>query len=344
MNFKDTPYFIAKNSRFVDLYTNWRRWVTGSHAIILVYHRIAPATDNWSLRPFSPDEFKNQMARFRRYYEVVSLDKLAQSIKNNAVPRHNIAAITFDDGYRDNYVYAFPILKYYGIPATIFVTTGAVDKRELFWWDKVVYAVKNVDEEEIELGEFGSFSLGSEEQKNNTASMLLKRLKQVPDQTKTDIINKLLSFPEAAVPETLRDQFILSWKEITEMSKNNIEFGSHTVTHPILTKVSEQTAWNEINQSKESVERHLGRKVESFCYPNGDYNPQVVDLVRKAGFQRAVTVLPNPVNNKANVFTLGRIGGDADSNRFGVLRSGLYGDMKYLFGFRNWFASTDSVR
>jgi len=239
--------------------------------------------------------------------------------------------ITFDDGYKDNYLYAYPILKKYHIPATIFLTTGHIGTGKLFWWDKVSYIIQHANVERLSLDELGSYPLQSELDKFHTNSIITERLKRLPDERKSVLMEKLADICQVSIPPYLGKELILSWDEVKEMSNDGITFGAHSVNHPILTNLPLERAEQEIIQSRKDIEEKLGQQVTAFAYPNGDFNPRIVELVRNAGFACAVSVLPGKLlSSKDNPYELSRIGAGEDSNKFKVMFSGLWGDLQHI--------------
>jgi peptidoglycan/xylan/chitin deacetylase (PgdA/CDA1 family) len=195
---------------------------------VLAYHRILPSD---LARPrgvlaVTTDNFERQMKHFlHRGWQCLTLSQLqADYLVKGEYPR-NTFVVTFDDGYRDNYIHAFPILKRLAIKATVFVTTAYIGKKADLY-----------------------FSLE----------------------------------PRKYVAEAI-DQ-CLSPEEIKEMSEYGIEFGSHSHTHPHLTAISQDQVRQEVRYSKSLLEQLLAREVVSFCFPFGDLNSEVVDIVRQSGY------------------------------------------------------------
>jgi len=329
MDIKGLAAVIANDLGFLDVYAFVRRKLTKSQVAILMYHRISPHKDSWSLEPLSPREFEKQIAYFYRNYEIVPLERLASDVNQGDTLPDRAVIITLDDGYKDNYLYAYPVLKKYNVPATIFLATRHITTGELFWWDKVGYIVNNSNVTQLDLDELGSFSFSSATDKHQTGLKIIDKLKKLPDEKKNALIEKLVSICEVEIPPDLGRDFILSWEEVKEMSSSGISFGAHTVNHPILTNLPlEQAKW-EITQSKRDIEEKLGTKVTTFSYPNGNFNAGVVELVQEAGFSCAVSVLPGRlISLKDNPYCLSRIGAIEDFNKLKVLLCGLWGDLQ----------------
>lgn len=329
MNIKSVVASIFSYLGFLDAYGFVRRKLTKSQVAILMYHRVSPVKDNWSLEPLSPQEFEKQIEYFCRNYEIVPLERLASCIhQGNALPERAMV-ITLDDGYKDNYLYAYPVLKKYHVPATIFLTTGHIGTDKLFWDGKVSYIVNNSNITQLDLDELGRFSFSSATDKHQAGLKIVEKLKKLPNEKKNALIEKLVSICGIEIPPGLAKDFILSWEEVKEMSSGGIAFGAHTVNHPILTNLPLKQAKWEITQSKRDIEERLGKEVTTFAYPNGDFNAGVVELVQKAGFSCAVSVLPGKlISLKDNPYCLSRIGAIEDFNKLKVLLCGLWGDLQ----------------
>lgn len=317
--------------RFLDAYGFVRRKITKSQVAILMYHRVSPKIDPWSLSSLSPQSFETQIKYFSSNYKILSLNRLIEYIVHGEPFPEKAVVMTFDDGYKDNYRYAYPILNRYNIPATIFLTTGHIGTGNLFWWDKVSYIIQQTSLDEINLNEFGSFSLRSEKEKSRAKSALFEGLKKLPWEKKDLLIDELLVISGEEIPDDLGEKLILSWEDIKEMSCNGITFGAHTVNHPILTNLPLDQAKLEIIQSKMDIEKNLGHRVNAFSYPHGAFSPDVAELVRTSGFECAVTVSPcRPINLNDSLYELGRIIIEEDFSKSKVMLSGLWGDLKCI--------------
>ena len=319
----------ADKTGILDFYGNLRRKISKSQVIILVYHRIGPMTDKWSNSPLHQELFEEQMNYFSKNFEIISLNNLSEMIAKGTIPEKAVV-ITFDDGYKDNYEVAFPILKKYNAPATIFLATGPIEQKKLFWWDLVNYVLFHTDMKSIDINDMGSYQLGSEEDKTKAGLNIQEKLKKMDNSKKEFIIDELINLTGVNIPEKLGKKYVLSWNEIKRMNKSGIEFGSHTVTHPILTNVSLDEAKWEIVNSKNCIEENLGTDVKSFAYPNGDFNDEISSLVESLGFSSSVSVFPmRPIKNSVNeLYQLNRINGTLkDFNVLKLYFCGLRGDL-----------------
>src|SRR5215471_10371293 len=297
----------------------------GTAVRILAYHRVLPASSE-SGRPFLFDEgvisattesFYRQMDYVRRNYDVITFrDLLAIEERRIAAPRRPLI-ITIDDGYRDNYTEAFPVLKQFGIPATIFVATGHMSRKSLFWWDLVAFCLKSTEKLAIVLDEISNdaLPLGSHGDRRRAIERVLGWMKKAPENERARFAKELPGALEVAMPSDIADRMHLSWDEIREMADQGIEFGSHTVTHPVLANVDDDRVEDEVFESKKAIERELGREAIVFSYPvgaAGNFDSRSVASVARAGYRYAVSYVEGVVSGTANRFAMPRIHIEAD--------------------------------
>lgn len=212
-------------------------------AIVLMYHNIGVPPKGAALRSLyvTPRMFRFQMWYLKAAgFKVASIGEIL-SFMSGGVSDKRLVAITFDDGYQDFYDNAYPVLRRYGYPSTIFLVSDLVGKYNL--WD-------------------------------DAKSGIMKRL--------------------------------MGWDKILEISSNGVEIGSHTRSHPFLTKLSDMELSDEITGSREALEDILKKPVELFCYPYGDYDNRVSDAVMRAGYLGAVTIKRGLVHKGYDPFEIRR--------------------------------------
>ena len=166
---------------------------------VLAFHRVNDADD-----PFMPALptalFAARMEHIGRHYTVLTVEDLAERLRRGRVPRKALA-LTFDDGYRDNLTHAAPILARYGLPATIFLTTGHIGTSEMLWFDRLALAVKTTDRPRLAIGRQTVLSLGSTAERLQALQVALGYLKNLPDAVRRDTLDPI------AVPAELRRAF-----------------------------------------------------------------------------------------------------------------------------------------
>lgn len=326
---KQVAYF-ANQSGFLDLYGHIK-----NNIIIIVYHRVGPYKDK-SPMLLSPSEFERQCIYLMKSYKIISLSELIQNILENKPLQKKVAIITFDDGYKDNYIYAFPILKKYKIPATIFLTSGHIGTDNLFWFDKIEYVLSNTKLKDMELDYYGKISLNKKENRRQTILDIIEKLKQIPEEDKNKFIENIVQLSDVDI-SNIGKNTILSWDDVKAMYEFGIDFGSHTVTHPILKNMSLRNIKHEIVWSKKTIENRLGQPVYSFSYPNGkvnDFDNQISSVVKNAGFKCAVTTIQRAVSPKSDLYKLGRLYSTDNFDLFKCYISGLYTDLKFVSGVK----------
>jgi peptidoglycan/xylan/chitin deacetylase (PgdA/CDA1 family) len=289
----------------------------------LFYHRVSDDLD-LAFGGLPVAIFETQMSVLSKYFNVLPLEELVQRAKKNNLP-NNAVAITFDDGYRDNYENAFPILKRLGLPATIFLTTGPLEAAAPLWHDLVFDAFKRTRETSMSI-EKTTYSLRTAGEKDAALKALRRYLRKLTPKERDNYIRQVRGdlgiFDQSCVGnEKLR------WCEIREMSNERIGFGAHTVSHPILTRLSTEEARYEITVSKDTIEKQLGVEVRAFAYPNGtrdDFNESLKRALREAGFLCAVTIVGGTNERDTDPFELRRVAAwDSDATIF-ALKLGWY--------------------
>ncbi|SNC68270.1 Polysaccharide deacetylase [Marinobacter sp. es.048] len=264
---------------------------------ILMYHRFSDSpVKGWA----SSECFEQQVRHIRERYNPYSLVGLMKYHREHGrMPPHAVV-ITVDDGYRDFYEHAFPILQRHGVPATLFATTGFIDRRLWLWPDKITWILDQLSHVSREFT-IGSFKVSEGALNGESRSELWKRLiahaLSLPDEVKHEFISGLACALGLVFPDEIPESFApLCWNELKRMQEAHIEIGGHTVTHPSLGRVTEAQARDEIFGCRDALNQHLGQQDRTFCYPNGqpsDFQPFLPDLVREAGFLGAVTAFPD---------------------------------------------------
>lgn len=282
---------------------------------ILYTHRIIDHSDEFfellkALDYFTVEEFKKKIKYLLRHYRIISLEECITYEKEGKRPT-NCVVLTFDDGYKSVYKDAFPILKRYNIPATVFVTTESIDKSVLLWHDKLLYIIGRSRVQEFSFPQNGGIKYKNDTLKDKvkTFNKIVSWLKKYEEDKKIKFLQELSNILQIKEDEIENSGLMITWNEAKEMHASGlVEFGAHTVSHPILTKVSTERVEYEIRQSKAIIEQKLVAKVKYFAYPNGDYNQNIKNMVKKAGYSEACTTYRSPEEVKGDIFALSREG------------------------------------
>ena len=277
-----------------------------SRAVVLAYHRVLP---QGSIRgfPFLEDlvtpleTFAAQVEFLSSRCRVVPLEELISMLRAGGEMPARCVSITFDDGYADNYLHAFPILKQRGLPATIFLATGFVGGQSgLFWWDEIC-RWRSAGVTSIEVEGLGRRSLTTLARRNR----LLAEMKRFP---MDEILRRVRDVSgRLGLGRDLRAAGdFLTWDQIREMQNGGISFGAHTVSHCLMPMESPERRELEIRRSRADVEKETGRPCRLFCYPNGMSNPEIERETRAAGFEAAMAASPRDVVPGAGLYALPR--------------------------------------
>lgn len=267
-------------------------WRSRNKFRILTYHRFTP-----ELYPSVEEDLNRQCAFLKRHFELVPLAEIGQSLQSGRKLPPNALAITIDDGYRDFLLNAFPVFREWKIPATIYLITDFLDGKLWPWWNQVEYAVMHTTLASVTLalipaGSTQTLHLGSRDQKEQAVSTICAQVVKVPNQTRLDFLRTLPDLFQVELPVHAPVEYSpLTWDEVRVLAQAGIEFGAHTMTHPILPNLEDpESIYEEIAGSGKRLEQELGRAPMHFCYPNGDFNEAVLQAVERCGFQTAVTV------------------------------------------------------
>src|SRR6266581_4754551 len=305
---------ILKWSLSVVLYYTGLVWLARRRVppgvLILVFHRVKPARLDDGMT-VSEAVFEAQLQYLKKMCQVISFDMASEMLNGKRALRESAIAISFDDGYRDNYTRAWPVLARYGVPATIFVTVGPLEGEGALWTEVIREALWASSSQVLDLRarEWGLWPLRTDMEKLVCLRAVKRRLKALPDperQTKLlGIIEGLGSRKEPGVEEQM-----LTWEMLREMSKGGITVGAHTMSHKILTHIEPAEAEWEIAESKRRIEERLGEPVRHFAYPNGtrsDWNCEIQNLVKQAGFDTACTTVRGTNSAGHDLYALRRL-------------------------------------
>jgi peptidoglycan/xylan/chitin deacetylase (PgdA/CDA1 family) len=241
--------------------------------------------------------FDKQCEHLRTHYTPVTLDDIADFQRYRKPLPPSPVAVTVDDGYRDFYLYAYPSLKRYRIPATVFLITDFIDGITWPWWNQIRYAFEHTPMEAVDLtvnGRVFSRRLSSVAFREQVYDEIQEALKSVPDAGRREFMARLPEWLQVDVPAAPPPGLEpLTWDEIREMESNGIAFGAHTKSHPMLAMVeADEQVREEIAGSRDRVAAQLGRPPAHFAYPNGrpqDITERVRRIVEQAGFRTALT-------------------------------------------------------
>jgi peptidoglycan/xylan/chitin deacetylase (PgdA/CDA1 family) len=268
------------------------RW---SGVLVLNYHRVGDGAGSmfdrglWSA---GADAFGDQVRFCRLHFDIIAPDDLPYALARR---RGRYVLLTFDDGYRDNYEVAFPILRREGVPATFFVTTGFIDSRRLPWWDEIAWMVRTSACEAIALRPWRSEPVRFDDPaRENAVRTLLRAYKALPAEETEAFLSAIGEASGSGRYDarilTRSCDWWMTWGMLREMKAAGMTIGGHTVSHPVLARASRDVQRREILGCGRRLAEELGEPMRYFSYPvggSGAFDDHTKACLREAGVRYA---------------------------------------------------------
>ncbi len=308
-NMKKVLKSLILKSRVLKLAKHSRK----GRLFVFNYHRIRESNKNilFDRGVYGPNinRFKQEMRWIKKETRVLSEPELIEILSHNRPLTENCSLVTFDDGYRDSFELAFPILHSLKMPASFFIPTWHLTERKLGWWDIVAYLIKQSKKD--------SFTFREEEICLSKGLFLINKLiGQIKEMETTRINGFITSLSEATgVPmpsAEVQSKELMTWDQIRELKKNGMSIGSHSHNHIILSKENIFDLRTELKTSKEILEKELQCEVNSIAYPVGGYSHfdiETKNITKELGFKIGYSYLTG-INyfGKIDPFDVKRIG------------------------------------
>lgn len=286
---------------------------------ILIFHRVHRIVD-----PLFQDEpdarrFDLILGWIKSWFNVLPLDEAVARLQAGSLPSR-AAAITFDDGYADNFHVALPVLQKHGLCATVFVAAGFLDGG-IMWNDAVIEMVRQATGPELDFEEFalGRHRIDTIMDRRSAIDSLISRIKYLEPGPRWDLVRRSVEKAHCTLPDNL----MMRSDDVRQLHHAGMGVGAHTVHHPILARLPANDAMQEIQGSKQILGDILREPIPFFAYPNGkpgfDYLPEHVQMVREAGFLAAVSTAWGAADGQYDVYQLPRFTPwDRSKVRFGL--------------------------
>jgi peptidoglycan/xylan/chitin deacetylase (PgdA/CDA1 family) len=239
-------------------------------------------------------------------FRVLPLNEAIEGLRRGKLPSR-AACITFDDGYADNAEIALPILRKHCLPATFFVAAGFLDGGRMFN-DTVIELIRRAPGDTIDLESIGlgQFPVETSAERRQAIFQLLDKLKYLPLEERQSMVEAIPALIRVDLPRNL----MMTASQVRELHSAGMEIGGHTVNHPILASMENSAAFADIAQGKEVLEGMIRTPVRFFAYPNGkpgtDYLPDHVKMVKKLGFDAAVSTAYGAAGKASDFYQLPR--------------------------------------
>ena len=293
--------------------------------LIVTYHGIrddASPARSWLLLPLS--EFERQVEFLGAHYDVLPIDEALAETEGNR-PR---ACITFDDGYRNNFELALPVLQRLRLPATIYLPTAFIGSKDLLWTTRLDFAFRRADGPTRRLfADWASVSVT--DNGDVPAHHVSDTLKQMTPVERDEVLMRIFSHVPAPSPEDTAPHAFLTWHEVATMEATGlVTFGAHTVNHEIVRNLDDVTLQRELADSLADVRTHCARPSRVFAYPNGrdlDFDDRAARILEALGCVAAVSTIEGLNDSSTPRYALRRIsvGGDMGFAEFRSRVSGL---------------------
>lgn len=278
-----------------------------------MYHRVIDLeVDPWNLA-VSVKNFDDQLSVLKKSFNVISLDELIENKKNHKVVEKSVV-ITFDDGYRDNYTTAYPILRKHQLPATFFISSAYIENQNEFWPDKLIRLLFNrykLPKEKLELKSLGKSWHIKEENSDEKARFVFfmdvwYSLLQVHPTVRENALAEIESWSNHD-KNINPDHLPMSKTEFIDLAKHPlISIGGHTSNHAALKFLDVDSQREEIESNKLWLENVVDQAITGFAYPNGSYNGDTISLMKETEFEYACAIKEMRSSNYISSYELPR--------------------------------------
>ena len=323
------------------------RYLNRNKLLVVMYHGVTSMPYSppvWTQLPV--DVFKRQLLFLRENYRVVTLAEVVSALAGEGTLPDRAALITFDDGIKNNYSVAFPILKELSLPASIFLTVDMVGTRELLWFDELYLLIQEGGGNGTPLVLPGA---GATEQYLRGDwwggyVICVESLKRVGAQARNALLQGLRERVTVDKERWLEDFGLLDWEDVVVMERSGlVSFGVHTATHRILSELTDGEFSAEVLTPRETLMQRTGKEVSSFCFPNGrpglDFEAKHQEFLRDCGYRCAFTTENGLFDwRSGEPMRIGRVAagsdGASDPSYFSLNTSGAVSFIKRLVGAR----------
>lgn len=262
---------------------------------VLTYHRIVEREDDSDVTPgmasATAARFDSHVRFLAHHYVPVELPQVLDAVRGNSRLPRRAVLITFDDGYRDFAQAAWPILKRHGIAATLFVPTAYPGRSgPSFWWDRLYRSLLDTPVDSVQAPGVGLLTLRNHAEKRAAFLRIRSHMKGLMHDDAMRTVDELCA--QLGAPKQHQRSAVLSWSELRALASEGVSLASHTHTHPLLNRVSQQRVQAEIETSMQLLESETGSTLPVLSYPNGAHDDGCVAVLRNNGVELAFTQLP----------------------------------------------------
>lgn len=282
------------------------------------YHRVGNAkSSQYDPNVFSCDEgrFIEHIKYIHENFTVIKLEDVS-TILDNTLTNKKYALITFDDGYIDNYLCAFPILKRNAISATFFLATNFINDIEIPWWDKIAYLVRNAQVDKVKLTDWPKTIVFNKNNISDSIRQVLDMVKITKEQPIESVLSELERKLNITSEKLVNNEpLFMTWDMVREMNEAGMDFGSQTCSHRIMSHLNSEIQDVEAKLSKQVIENEINCNIKAFAYPVGGANSftaETIQIIKKYYLLSFSFISGINTSKDLNKFTIERI--SVDSN------------------------------
>jgi peptidoglycan/xylan/chitin deacetylase (PgdA/CDA1 family) len=273
---------------------------------IIMLHRVLPEKTtnrihNHKTLEISIKQLENLILFFKkRFYNFLSIDEFYSQIKKGELKKPFVV-FTFDDGYKDNLIYAYPIFEKYNVPFTIYITTNFPDYKAVIWWYILEeYIINNNSLTLTDNNQKITYNFSTQDEKERAFQEIRKIFIRKSESELRDFTKKVFEISDDSITEFNKEN-CLTWDEISSLSRYPlVSIGAHTVNHVGLAHLPSQEAEWEINESKRILEEKSGIAIKHFSYPFGGIKEAGIrefEMIKRLGFHTATTTQTGNIKN-----------------------------------------------
>lgn len=283
-----TKEFIIKVISFIAYYTGivgllLRKQSKKSFAYVVMGHRLSKQ-DPFFFGGCDPKAFDKSIKTLKKHFDFIKLETLYEHIIDGKPLSKASIVLTFDDGFRDNYTNGLPIFKKHNISAMVYLVYNSIEQQILPWSQRLGYALKNTKNENI-VFRYNAFSFQSALKSERTRLAAFNKLSNFFQVSGFEDRENMICQIETQLKVDPPKDMMLTWEMINEMRDYGIEFGAHTLSHPLLANIDTSEAKHEIIQSKNQIEQKIGLPINHFAFPAGSMNDTLRNFVKERGFK-----------------------------------------------------------
>jgi peptidoglycan/xylan/chitin deacetylase (PgdA/CDA1 family) len=278
---------------------------------MVVYHSINEYREDRIRIPniVTPTAFEAQIQSMASTACFITLQQYLDHRREGRPLSKKSIIITFDDGYKDNLTIASPILQKYGVPATFFISTGYIGTDEMKWEDQLSCMIRRTEAAAISVSlpsGNASFDISNDKEKFKVIEALVGALSHLSQAERLTILDELRGQFKLSCAD--HAGVMMTWDDVQRIANTpGYSVGSHTVTHPHLTRIPLSEALIEVTSSKEQLESEIKQPITSLSYPYGDFNSDIIAALKNVGYTCAGTIEYGSNNIHSDPFRLKRV-------------------------------------